>query len=534
MKVRESQELSGLSWNAYTTVITTATAAAAATTTPVITPETPDANGIPQFHSPQVKITVKNGDRILLPCKIHNLGDNHVIWRHGTNVLAGTNVSTFADERIELLPDLTLEITGVTVDDEGEYECILTGEFQRPGLIHSVTVHDAPKVSLITPTSMAVIEGEDVEIGCIPHGNPLPRITWSVRDAYIPIPTQMLHLHRITLEKVTRKHAGLYVCSADNGVGRPAIGAVYVRVLYTPEIEVPKIRVHGGVGYKASLACLVYADPPAEVKWRIGEKVVELSDRIYKETVGFNEHNLILSPVKDYDFQTYTCEANNSRGYDIRHIEFTGVPNPPIIRRWETQILLKGTNVEGKAEGTNIKEEINVKLLWDVECYSRLSYYSLHFRPVKKNEINSFNEDTIPRWMELTIPADPSSASFLHTKTYTFFSGLQPSTIYETAIKARNRYGWSPISDVCYFSTFPNSSSIKQQEFQDSLKKWREQTRSGKEDLELPSREEIAEFISSQSGADGVVFPFEMKKAYHGFSLLLLLGCVVWNYLILD
>lgn len=30
---------------------------------------------------------------------------------------------------------------------------------------------------------------------------------------------------------VTGRHTGLYVCEADNGVGRPAVGAVYVRVL---------------------------------------------------------------------------------------------------------------------------------------------------------------------------------------------------------------------------------------------------------------------------------------------------------------
>ncbi|ODN01286.1 Hemicentin-1 [Orchesella cincta] len=525
-EVRESQELSGLSWSAYTTVITTA--AAATTTAPVITPETPDANGIPQFHSPQAKITVKKGDRILLPCKIHNLGDNHVIWRHGTNVLAGTNVSTFADERIQLLPDLTLEITGI-----GYFiSSILTGAFQRAGLTHSVTVHDAPTVSLITPNSMSVFEGENVEIGCIPHGNPLPRITWSMQDALIPIPTNMLNLHRITLEKVSRRHAGLYVCHADNGVGRPAIGAVYVRVLYTPEIEIPKIRVHGGVGYKAHLVCLVHSDPPAEVKWRIGQKVVELSDRIYTETVRRNEHNLVLSPVKDYDFQTYTCEANNSRGYDIRHIEFTAVPNPPIIRRWETQILLKGTTGDGKAEGTQIKEEISVTLFWAVECYSSLIDYRLHFRPDKKNEINSFNEDRTPPWKEMTIPADQSTASFLHTKTYTL-RGLEPSTIYEAAIKARNRYGWSPISDVCYFSTFPNSSSIKQQEFQESLKKWREKAYPGKEDLELPTREEIAEYISSPAGSDGSAYVIRIERAF-GLSILLLLGCIVRNYLIVD
>lgn len=61
-----------------------------------------------------------------------------MIWRHRTNVLAGSNVSTYADERIQLHSDLTLEIRRVTRGDEGDYECIITGH--RSGLLHSVTV----------------------------------------------------------------------------------------------------------------------------------------------------------------------------------------------------------------------------------------------------------------------------------------------------------------------------------------------------------------------------------------------------------
>lgn len=67
-----------------------------------------------------------------------------MIWRHGTNVLAGTNVSTYSDKRIQLRSDLSLEINGVTRDDhEGEWSCWLAGDgaFPRPGLIHSITVH---------------------------------------------------------------------------------------------------------------------------------------------------------------------------------------------------------------------------------------------------------------------------------------------------------------------------------------------------------------------------------------------------------
>lgn len=129
------------------------------------------------------------------------------------------------------------------------------------------------------------------------------------------------------------------------------------------------------------------------------------------------------------------------------------MPNPPVINSWETQILVKATINE--TEGTQIQEEITVTLFWKVECKSSLIDYHLHFRPDIRNEISSFPENGTPSWTVLTIPADQSTASFLHTKTFPL-RGLQPSTIYEVAVKARNKHGWSPLSDICYFSTFPS------------------------------------------------------------------------------
>jgi hypothetical protein len=112
-------------------------------------------------------------------------------------------------------------------------------------------------------------------------------------------------------------------------------------------------------------------------------------------------------------------------------------------------------NGDRTTEGTLIEEEISVTLFWAVECKSPLIDYRLHFRADIRNEITSKNEDRTPPWTELTIPADQSSTAFLHTKTFTL-RGLKPSTIYETAIRARNKHGFSPLSDICLFSTFPS------------------------------------------------------------------------------
>ncbi|CAG7720584.1 unnamed protein product, partial [Allacma fusca] len=156
-----------------------------------------------------------------------------------------------------------------------------------------------------------------------------------------------------------------------------------------------------------------------------------------------------------------------------------GVPNPPVVNRWET-LPLSGPEVAGgqaKDEpgrnensthpklndntddkdghfSSELQNDVQVQLLWAVECYSPLIDYRLAFRPAPTKPLTSHNEDKTPLWTELTIPADYSS-TFLHTKSF-LLRGLQRQTIYESAIRARNKYGWSPISAVFYFSTFPS------------------------------------------------------------------------------
>lgn len=61
-----------------------------------------------------------------------------------------------------------------------------------------------------------------------------------------------------------------------------------------------------------------------QIKWRIGADYISNSDRVYTETNGINEYRLIINSVKPSDFVTYSIEANNTLGYDVKNIEFSG------------------------------------------------------------------------------------------------------------------------------------------------------------------------------------------------------------------
>ncbi|KAI5742099.1 hypothetical protein M8J77_003162 [Diaphorina citri] len=68
----------------------------------------------------------------------------------------------------------------------------------------------------------------------------------------------------LSIELANRHHAGLYKCTASNGVGTPASSEINVKVLFPPEIELERAWVHSGEGYEAQLVCIVDAQPAAE------------------------------------------------------------------------------------------------------------------------------------------------------------------------------------------------------------------------------------------------------------------------------
>ncbi|KAM8701531.1 hypothetical protein ACLKA7_007762 [Drosophila subpalustris] len=59
---------------------------------------------------------------------------------------------------------------------------------------------------------------------------------------------EKLHSHVLSIENVDRHKGGVYICTANNGVGQPASSQVVLHVLYPPEISVERPVVFSGEG----------------------------------------------------------------------------------------------------------------------------------------------------------------------------------------------------------------------------------------------------------------------------------------------
>lgn len=55
-------------------------------------------------------------------------------------------------------------------------------------------------------------------------------------------------------------------------------------------------------------------------------------------------------------------------------------------------------------------------------------------------------------WRDVILPASPSQSPGVQSMSYVI-RGLEPGQNYEAKVQARNKFGWSPISEAFTFQT---------------------------------------------------------------------------------
>ncbi|KAL1124629.1 hypothetical protein AAG570_001253, partial [Ranatra chinensis] len=79
--------------------------------------------------------------------------------------------------------------------------------------------------------SVEVKKGLSVTLECKADGNPKPTITWTRKNNILPSGEKSVEGISITIEQANRHQAGIYQCTASNGVGQPATRDITLQVL---------------------------------------------------------------------------------------------------------------------------------------------------------------------------------------------------------------------------------------------------------------------------------------------------------------
>ncbi|XP_055853212.1 neurotrimin [Episyrphus balteatus] len=399
----------------------------------------PAVGSLPRFLSRGHTYRAVVGDTLVLPCQVENLGSFVLLWRRGINVLTASNIMVTRDERIRLIDGYNLEISDLEPQDAGDYVCQISDKVNRDQ-VHTVEILVPPSVRAI-PTSgqLQARKGGPITLECKGSGNPVPSIYWTKKSGAGKSSARIGDGPILTLEKLERQQAGVYQCTADNGVGDPVTVDMRLDVLYPPDIQVEKSWIHSGEGYEAKLVCIVFADPVATVSWYQNSFPIQTTDRRIMSSRG-NRHTLTVRHIQQEDFGNYSCVADNSLGRSRKYMELSGRPGPAEFYspKW------------GRSSDS-------YNLTWKIDSYPPLEEVRLLYRRVMMND--TFQQPG--RWHDFILTPEhrPASEPLTHIMSYTI-KNLHPGAYYEAIVQAKNRYGWNEVSDIFQFIVANNNVEL--------------------------------------------------------------------------
>ncbi|XP_068204793.1 uncharacterized protein [Palaemon carinicauda] len=181
-------------------------------------------------------------------------------------------------------------------------------------------------------------EGDDVYFECSIQANPRSyKVVWkhNGRELQHNISGGIIVSNQsLVLQRVTRKHAGRYTCTASNIEGDGTAEPVTLDIKYAPVCAPGQIITYGVARNEdAEVTCRVAANPPAEdFKWTFNNTAdtIDVPPGRFTSTPTYSI--ITYTPMTELDYGTLLCWAENAIGQQslpcVFHIVPAGKPDP--------------------------------------------------------------------------------------------------------------------------------------------------------------------------------------------------------------
>ncbi|XP_050720024.1 basement membrane-specific heparan sulfate proteoglycan core protein-like [Eriocheir sinensis] len=288
----------------------------------------------PQFGETIQNVTVAAGREARLSCIVDNLGEYRVGWLKvdSQTILTLQNRVVTHNARVTLTHDQhrtwNLHIRQVKESDSGCYMCQINTPVMQ-NQVGCIKVHVPPDIiNDETSSDTTVNEGDSVTLRCVAEGYPKPEIKWkrednrritlktSTRDTAKEV--ESVPGNNLTLDRVSRKQMGAYLCIASNGVPPSVSKRIIVNVNFSPVVKSDNQLIGSPIGTDVEIECHVEAYPKAVNYWERENGEMLLDGRKYKLDENVDMYRVTMKlTIQDFgkvDAGQYKCISTNSLG----------------------------------------------------------------------------------------------------------------------------------------------------------------------------------------------------------------------------
>ncbi|KAK5869646.1 hypothetical protein PBY51_024348 [Eleginops maclovinus] len=281
-----------------------------------------DVSEPPPAITVEGNVTASPGSRAVLTCHVVSTVSFNLTWLRGGH-------DARLDPQVLVLTNLSLQVSPVTPERSGWYECIAINEGGVMAERIYLTVQEVPRVS-VEPRNQSFTAGDEKRIRCSASGYPPPRLVWTHNDMFIMATSR----HRMTpdgtlvIRKMEKKDGGVYGCLASNQAGTDTVTSI-LTYIESPVVTVALSDILIGIGETTVMACSASGIPQPDILWYKGG--VQLHSSSFLE-VDALEGTLTIKETQDVDAGDYTCAAVNAAGTSSAKISLDVGAQPEFTR----------------------------------------------------------------------------------------------------------------------------------------------------------------------------------------------------------
>ncbi|XP_028249565.1 matrix-remodeling-associated protein 5-like [Parambassis ranga] len=292
-------------------------------------PGVPVLRSRPRIADPHIRtVSFPAESTARLACEAQGEPKPSITW---TKVATGAVMSIHSrSQRFEVLPNGTLVIQNVQLQDRGTYICSAQSFMGRDRLLTTLEVWTRPPhMQLASYREVAIHQGGELRLECQADGIPTPLLSWVLPDRSV-LTSSASTASRISMDTNGTLHIsetltsdrGVYRCVASNSAGA-ASTSVRVHVSSLPPVIQQAREEHLVLspGRPVYAHCSARGAPTPTLRWRIPDgTLVRPSQFLHGNLFVLPNGTLHIRRLSPKDTGSYECTASNAVGADKRTV----------------------------------------------------------------------------------------------------------------------------------------------------------------------------------------------------------------------